>query len=125
MKTYRALLARAALQTYVGAAINSERVYYSLRNPPGQAKDDPVSGIYVGRLERGHCVDASDVHCARPAGLSGDRMRYMCQTRPDRSKVFRRSRTHKGSEGLLLGDVECKITRAYGNVPAATADKDR
>jgi len=116
MRAYRALLSRARLQTHLAATVESERVYYSLRNPLRQPTYDRSFGVYFGRLERGGCVDAADVDHPSPAGLSADQIRYVCTARPDSSKVFQRSRTHKGSEGLLHGQVQCRITRPYSNV---------
>jgi len=118
MKAYRALLARALLRTQVGDAIVADSVYYSVRNPLHSVIHDSTSGLYLGRLERGACVAAEDVDAPEPPGLTGDRIRFVCAERPGKSRVYQRSRVHKGSEGLLNGDVECRIMRAYGNVPA-------
>lgn len=123
MKTYRALLARAELHTHLGATITSDRVYYSLRNPPREATYDRSAHVYFGKLERGSCVDATDPERATPEGLSAEQIRYVCTGRPPPSHVFQRSAVHKGNEGLLNGAVECRVTRPFGNLPPDRRDE--
>ncbi|MBM3476840.1 MAG: hypothetical protein FJX75_26505 [Armatimonadetes bacterium] len=128
---YHDLLRRAVHATALGATLSADTVYYSARDPLrrrelSKADADKHGGRrWEGKITRGECVDADDILAQRPAGLSGQVILYRCTQEPSDSAVFRRTKAHRGSHGLLRGHVVCRIAAPYYVNPAPMRPGDR
>ena len=116
---YEALLGRARFAVNEGDQLTSQRAYYSARDGltcapvKGDGLHDRRPRAFRGKITRGRCVDARDPDAPEPHGLSAQKIEYVCRRRPRRSKVYPRSRAHRGQRGLIERDVCCTILASY------------
>lgn len=119
-REYESLLDRARVAVQEGAVLESNRVYYSARDPLGtvlELSGDEAAEAggrrFRGKISRGVCVEAQNTTAQTPRGLSGLRIGFLCNERPQRSRVYRRTGVHRGNCGLIEDRAHCKVLVPY------------
>lgn len=112
--SYEQLRDRAEWSTEVGDTLASARIYCSARQfiGPRQVRCEGIVRYEVA-VKRGDCVDAADIESENPPGLQGTLIQASCSRRPQKPKLYSRSATHKGSNGLLKDNATAKIAQSY------------
>ena len=109
LRDYEQLADQARFDTMAGTRLAAERVYYEARDPLQFHERDG----FEGKISRGLCVEAElGAEGTAPRGLRAPKIGFICRDRPTAS-VFRKSKVHHGTHGLLSGRVRCRILVSY------------
>ena len=109
LEAYEAATQEASFKTFEGAALESERVYYSARDP---LRYRLHGRQFEGKISRGTCIDCAPIQAGNQEdpvpGLRAEKIGFSCLAEPT-AHLFRRKGNHRGNRGLLTDEVRCEI----------------
>ena len=116
-KRYHPVISSANLSRGQGQSFdNQDRAYYETRawkREQDLAPDDENPARYQGRLR----IESKVLVVGSTQGLAGETISWECTTCPHDPDIVHAKVMHRSQVGLLEGDVYCRITQSYRNLP--------